>query len=293
MLLPNSLALTLAAVTIATAPLPAPPQSDNSTIVVTGRANTAQDRKNYVRALTALSFGGQIARFEHRVCPVAIGLPPVQAEALVARLRKIARAIGIDVAPKGCPANVLVAVTADKKAFINELRRHHDGYFGGLSQPEIREIAKQPGPATAWQLRGSPISARGTDLAFDDQNGYYVNQTTESASRITAAARLQFDGAVVVVERGTLEGLTVTQLADYAAMRAFAAIDVKRLATTATPTILTVLEAPLDSEVAGSLTSWDFAFLRSLYTVPRSLQPDAQRSAIRSKVEAEVGRQRN
>lgn len=280
----------LAATAAAQQPQPtaSPPSPAPEEITVTGRVSTEQDRKDFVRALTTLSFNGQIARFEHRVCPIAIGLPPVQAEAIAARLRTLAHGIGLAVAPRGCPANIVVAVTASKKAFIDELRRNHGDWFGDLSQADIRAIAKQPGPASAWQLQGPPVSARGTELAFDEGMGTYVNRTTESASRMTAGARPQFEGAVVVVERAVLDGLTVTQLADYAAMRAFAATDPNRVAQSATPTILHVLDAPMDSVVPGSLTSWDLAFLRSLYAAPRNLPPDAQRSAIRKGMEGGI-----
>lgn len=48
-------------------------------------------------------------------------------------------------------------------------------------------------------------------------------------------------------------------------MRTFAQIDRARLKGTIAPTILTVLEAPMDSEVPASLTEWDLAYLRGLY----------------------------
>lgn len=290
---PILLGLTLlSAANAGLAQLPAPPNpAEDTTIVVTGRKSSELERREFVRALTALSFGsGQIARFEQRICPAAIGLPAAQGAALAARLRRVAEAVGLATAKPGCAANVVVAVTTDKKAFMAELRTHHPEYFGDLSPSDIRRIARQPGPSTAWQLAGPPRSARGTDLFVDPSQGVAVNRTTESASRINAPTRPQFDGAVVVVERGALDGLTVTQLADYGAMRAFAAIDVARVDGATTPTILHVLEAPMGSEVPASLTAWDFAFLRSLYAAPPNLSPEAQRSAIQRAMEQAVDR---
>lgn len=283
--------LSLAA-SIAAAPPPvaAPPSAtsgDDPTIIVTGRRDPEKERREFVRALTSIQFGG-IARFEQAVCPIALGLPPGQASALAARMRTVAAAVGVQTAGGKCAPNVVVIVADDKPAFLVELRQHHPGYFGALPNARVKALLREPGPAAAWQLQGPPVSARGTELVFDEATGMYTNRTTESASRINAAARPQFDGAVVVVDRKSLDGLTVTQLADYAAMRAFAAADPKRLQGTATPTILNVLEAPDDAEVPASMTTWDFGLLRGLYTAQRNLDTGAQRSAIQKAMERQV-----
>lgn len=288
----RALSLVLASVAlIGAAPaFPAPPtrQGEDPSIIVTGHRNPEKERKEFVRALTSLQFGGRIARFEQAVCPAAIGLPPVQAAALVGRIRTVAQAVGVSVGGEKCHPNVVVIVPDNKQVFLQDLVKRHGEYFGSLSSGQIRAVLRSPGPAAAWQLEGPPISARGTELRFDEVMGTYVNNTTESASRINVGARPQFDGAVVVVERSALDGLTVTQLADYAAMRAFAAVDPVRVQSTSTPTILKVLEAPVDAQVPLSLTSWDLGLLRGLYSAPRNLESDAQRSAIRRAMEKEV-----
>lgn len=173
---------------------------------------------------------------------------------------------------------------------MQELRRRHPSYFGQMSQREIRDLVRQPGPAVAWQRQGPPVSASGTELFFDPALGAYINQTMEPGSRLRAAGRPQFDGAVVVVERGSLDGLTVTQLADYAAMRAFAGTDPSRLGQSGTRTILRILEAPVGSEVPLSLTQSDLSFLRGYYSAPRNLGTSAQRSAIHRGMAREVER---
>ncbi|MBA3729970.1 MAG: hypothetical protein H0W92_04065 [Sphingomonas sp.] len=259
---------------------PASPPTDQSTIVVTGERSSEQDMQDFVRALTPASPGGQLSRFEQSVCPSALGLPLQQRDAVVARMRRIAREAGIAVGGANCSPNVVVMVTQDKAILMRELRRKHSQYFGQMSQRQIRALIRQPGPAVAWQLQGPPMSARGMETFFDPALGAYVNRTTEPGSRLAAAGRPQFDGAVVVVERGSLTGLTVTQLADYAAMRAFAGTSPSRLGESGTTTILRILEAPAGSEVPLSLTAADFAFLRGFYSVARNLHPGAQRSAI-------------
>jgi hypothetical protein len=124
------------------------------------------------------------------------------------------------------------------------------------------------------------MGADGRDLEVDPGTGQIVNRTIEGGSRITVPVHPQFDGAVVVVERKALPGLTVTQLADYAAIRALTGADPARLAASGAPTILHVLEVPMGGSAPVTMTEWDFAFLRSYYDTRRDLRTASQRSAI-------------
>ena len=81
----------------------------------------------------------------------------------------------------------------------------------------------------------------------------------------------------MVVELDSLAGLTVTQIADYAAMRSFARTDPSRLQRSNAATILAALEAPMNSQVPLSLTEWDLAFLKSLYASESNRRAARQR----------------
>lgn len=268
------------------------PPEEGSPIVVTGRRNEADDMRDFVRAFTHTRPGVLPSRFEQTVCPAALGLHPLQATAVVRRMRRVAKEVGIPVAGERCAPNVVVMVTRDKQVFLEELKRKHAAYFGQLSWSQVRKLARQPGPAVAWQTEGAPISARGVELFYDPAYNAYVNKTTDAPSRMTAGARPQYDGAVVVVERRALAGLTVTQLADYAAIRSFAGADPKRLGPTSLPTILRVLEAPMGTAVPLSMTQWDLAFLRGFYSAPRNINTAGQRSAIDRSMKKDLARAR-
>jgi len=262
------------------APPPAGTSSGNEAIVVTGERNERQAVSDFVHALTPTLWQGQISRFEHSVCPGVVGLAPAQAAAVEQRMRLVAKAAGVIVDGPKCGANVILIVTSDKTAFMEELRHHHGEYFGDMTRERIHDLEREPGPAAAWQLRGPPINAAGQDLYEDPGTGQYVNRTIEGSSRLTEAVRPQFDAAVVVVERKALPGLTVTQLADYAAIRALTGADPARLGNSDAPTILHVLEVPDGGETPITMTSWDLAFLKGFYDVRRNMHAGAQRSAI-------------
>lgn len=268
------------------------PPAEESDIVVTGQDVEAQVR-DFVGALTQAPPRGQLSRFERSVCPAAIGLTPSQKQAVVARIRRVAEAAGLELGGPRCVPNVLLMVTPDKSAFLEALARKHDYYFGELTPRQIRRLVREPGPATAWQLQGPPLDSDGVELGQGGEASlpgaeYYVNRTVKSPSRSTAAARPQFKAAAVVVDSRSLDGLTTLQLADYAAMRAFARTDPARLPAGSPPTILKVLEAPMGSEVPLTLTAWDMGFLRALYASPDNLYAASQRSEIRRRMAEEM-----
>jgi hypothetical protein len=248
----------------------------NGDIVVTGTRDMEGQVRDFVGALTVTSSGGQLTRFEAAICPAALGVSASAKQALAARIRTIAKAAGIAVGKAGCTPNVLLVVTPDKAGFIDALSRKHPDYFGKMSAREIRKLAAAPGPAAVWHVDGPPVDADGAELG-DKGDGIYLNRTTRSGSRLTAAARPQFGAAAVVVEAKALDGLTTTQLADYAAMRAFSRSDPSRLPGTG-----------MGEEVPITLTAWDLAFLRSLYAAPANISAAAQRFGIRRGVEKQL-----
>lgn len=271
-----------------------PQQADGPEIVVSGISDMDHEIREFVGALTPTPGARQLSRFERRpVCPLAIGLPEVQKEAVASRIRQVAAAAGISVGGRRCTPNVVVAVTQDKRAFIEALRRRHSYFFEQMSPRQHRRLVREPGPATAWHVHGPLVTSDGREMpsvSGEDGGDYYVNFTMNPGSRIIIPTHPQFAAAMVVVERDALEGLTTTQLADYASMRAFAQVDPERLADSAAPTILKVLEVPMGGAVPITMTRWDFGLLRSLYASPTNLYAAAQRSAIRRRLTKELER---
>jgi hypothetical protein len=284
------LMLALAAAILA-APQPAPSQppasSSDQAIVITGQKDTRKAISDFVGALTAVPSNKQLSRFEHSVCPAVFGLPKPQGDAVANRIRLVAKTVGIVVGGQHCAANVVLLVTSDKKAFLEELHRHSADYFG-LTDKQFSTLERQPGPAAAWQEQGPAMTADGTDLTEDTTQGVVVNRTIDPSSRITVPVHPQFDASVVVVERKALLGLTTTQLADYVAVRALTGADPAKLGNSGAPTILHVLEVPIGSAAPITMTKWDFAFLNGYYDAHRDLRTGAQRSAITDSMSKEI-----
>jgi len=265
---------TLLAVALLAAPAAA---QDDAPIVVIGQKDAEKQIENFVGALTPASPRGQIARFEQAVCPAAFGMPDAQRTAVSDRIRTVAAGVGLEVAKANCKPNLVVMVAPDKAAFLKALGKKHHYMFGNRSPAEVRRIFAEPGPATAWQIQEM---VNGDGRPIFNEADMPINRSTRTPSRITPPARPAFKAAVVVVESKALEGLSTTQLADYAAMRALARIDPARIDASAPSTILRVLDAAADSEVPVTLTQWDFSFLKGLYSSPGNLYAPSQRSEI-------------
>jgi hypothetical protein len=267
--------------------------ADQSAIVVTGEKNTKQAIRDFVRALTPVGSSEQISRFELSVCPAVFGLPQAQAAAIARRMRLVAQSAGLDLGSASCTPNVLVIVTAEKKALLEQLQKIRPNYFGELSTRQIIKLENSPGPAAAWQLAGSEVNSDGVEIPSDRDSAKIdfeapVNSTITNPSRLTVPTRPRFVAAVVVVESAALNGLTTTQLSDYATMRTLGAADPERLQKSNAPTILRILDAPMGTEVPITMTDWDFGFLRGMYTGRRDLRTAAQRSSIGDTVAKQV-----
>ena len=275
--------------------LPAPalaqeePDPAPSEIVVTGTRERERQVRDFVSALTPAPRDGSIPRLIDEVCPHVTGLVPAQNQAVADRLRSVAEAAGLRVAGQSCVPNLFVVVTSDKGAFIRTLASRRPDSFGTLTALQIRRLARSPGPAAAWQLEGL-VDNNGTPLRWDPELNTFRNDTIEPASRIRSPTRTAFDSAVLVVESEALDGLTPLQLGDYAAMRLLAKVDPDRLPPNAPQTILSVLTTPMGSPVPITMTSWDLAFLRSLYSVAPDVYVSGQRSDMARQMIRDVDR---
>jgi hypothetical protein len=262
--------------------------TEQAPIVVEGRRNRDAEIEELVGALPPAPANGHLSRFEHDACPAVLGVPPAQRAVIAARMRAVAGAAGVPVGHANCRPNVLVMVTSDKRQLIEQLSRRYPDYLGALSGRQITGLAQSSEPAVLWHLSGS-VDADGRQLTANVDD-VIVQRTTRGGSRITDLAHPEYIGSVLVVEMRALEGLTTTQLADYAAVRTFTGADPARLTDRSLPTILTLLYAPMGSAVPVTLTAWDLALLRSFYASETNIRAPGQRGEIQAGMHREIDR---
>lgn len=263
-------AFLIALIALATA-VPACAQSvpNADDIVVTG--NKEADRKaaeTYVASI-AIRSETQLARFHQPVCPVVIGIPRPYSTIIEKRIAEDAAAAGIEVAKKvRCDANLIVVIAEDGAALMKDIRVHYPGWLAGLSPGDINALTA-PGPARAWsvtslrnedgqRMRNSPESAGSDALA-----GKPVLRVM-TASILRQPTRQDMEASFVMIDKAPTIGLTLRQIADYAAMRGLARTRPPADDGAALSTILTVLD-PASPSRARELTAADAAYLRALY----------------------------
>lgn len=257
-------------------------------IIVQGQRDRDTEIRELVDSLPRVSADGHLSRFEHSACPAVIGVAPAQRQAIADRMRAVGTAAGVPMGAANCRANVVVLITPDKRALIEQLAHRFPYYMGELSGRQIAALAQSTEPAVLWHLNGL-VDADGRALTAHGGE-VPVLRTTRPASRITDEAHQEFVGSVLVVETRAVMGLTPGQLADYAAMRTFTGADPARLPGRDPATILTILDAPMGSEVPITLTRWDLAFLRSLYASDANVHAPEQRGEIRAGMRREIER---
>ena len=280
-------ALAIAAPGSATERKPDPPSTE---IIVQGTRKRDRQISDFVNALTKAPMYGQISRYEQPVCPATIGLSPAQNKSVASRLRRVAEAAGVTVGQEDCKPNTFIIVAQDKEKMVKVLRENWADALNNRVQ-----VPKQSGPAVAVHLEGrldpdgNPAGVQNAQDGGGTANHYVVVQGGAEASwRIKPASRPHFLLTALVVEADALVGLTTTQLADYAAMRLLARTDPSRLENSAAPTILSILEAPINSEVPITLTDWDFGFLKALYASDVGRYAGQQRGEIRQLLKKEL-----
>lgn len=256
------------------------------TIIVTGTKPTRETLHKFVDALT-IDTDGQIARFEQPVCPASFGLPESYNRVIEQRLRDDAAQIGLRVGDARCQPNVVIIVASAPDELVSALQRERPELFFGLEFGEVQQILKEKGRVRAWQV----VEPRGSDgrplervsyLQYGDTviylgEGAWVNRGPVG-SRIQGSVRPDLVSTFIVIDQDAVDGLTLTQIADYAAMRGLAR-------TRFTPelhrrSILGVVDGADEDRSIEQLTAWDLAYLRALYRTSNTVSAQMQQSSI-------------
>jgi hypothetical protein len=269
--------MTLRRLALLLAPLLAPatvaaqqaaPDADKSDIVVTGhqQAVDAETVTRQARAVTRETDlrDEPLARFDDRACPGVIGLSRDFAEQIVGRFRQVAEDYHIPLAPNGdCEPNIVLAVTQDARADLLAFQKRTKELSIQLKPEERHELLDEPGPVKVYSVverrmqNGAtvPIRRNLTDIPQATMEG--------GQSLISTATEQHIVKVVVLVNRDAAVGKSLSQLSDYAIMRAFARTrDAK--GADAPDSILSLFDADGAPPPTG-LTDFDRAYLASLY----------------------------
>ncbi|RDE06850.1 hypothetical protein [Sphingomonas aracearum] len=249
------------AVLLAVQPATAPAQQEAPKKDIVVRApdgRTAQEARRFVRQV-ATAREGQLSRFAAPVCPLVVGLAPPSNAAIENRIRQVAAEASVKQGKPQCAANLLLVVAQDADAFVTATRRRLPGIFNDLPAAELSRALKS-GPVHAWN-----------SVEVQNEDGERISGATDEGVKILVVRRASrmFETtqqvvwrSVLVINAQALAGKTLTQLADYAAMRTLAGARPPERPG-GPDTILTLFDD--GPPPPAQMTDVDRGFLRGLY----------------------------
>ncbi len=272
----------------------AQPSSADEPIVVQGTADTRKQINHYVDQLTAAQSDDQLGRFLAPICPKVLGLLPGEGDLVEQRMRKVAAAVGAPLAPEKCHPNIFVLIGSDKRASIEGMRKQYPALVDGVPAATLKALEANPGPAASWQVVGL-IGADGMPLASvrtsEGSDPVRIVKSFGWISRVSRLTKPQFLVSILVIETKALNGVDTRQLADYAAMRTLAPTDTTHRIAVAAPSILKLFDVGVTPEIApASVTWWDFAFLKALYSTDNEVNSAQQRGDIAHQMQKELSK---
>jgi hypothetical protein len=259
-----------------TVPTAAPASDSLPQITVRARRHAIEEQVHrFVNDILYLENDEGPARWSSPVCPTVAGLAREEGEFVLQRLSQVGRTAGVPLADEKCSApNLFVIASAHPVEVLTRwAKKTHGAIFGGATPTAVRAVIDTSQPVLAW-YNADQVDADDGPRAVDLPDGLgTVNamvglqapalRNPRGASHLTRSVRWSLCSVILVIDKTQLNGVTHGQLADYISMHAFA-----RLKTGArpgdVPTILGLF-AGAAAESPPGLTTWDAAFLESLY----------------------------
>lgn len=244
---------------------PADQPASDPGIVVTGKPTQAASGSEVFEQARGISRVGPhdlyeeaLPRFWEPVCPGVSGLQTDYAEAMIDRMRDTITRLKVPLAKEGCSPNLIVAFEKDGRSLLSDLERNRPDIFQLVSQSEQSELLAGQAPVRVWNNIAKRWTGSGAPPRDEDKASVWGQ-----LDRNNMPWSFDIVGALVVFERGAVEGMTLTQLADYATMRG---LSHTRPAKGGQPmaTILSLFDG--DNASPGELTDFDVGYLRSLYS---------------------------
>ncbi len=244
------------------------------TITVEARRKLDREVSHYVSSIVVPYFNDSLMRWNTPVCPLVAGLPRGPAEFVLARISRIATAAHAPLGSEHCSANFYVVVTSDPDSFLKEWWRRDPRLFNVRNgMGAINHFLASRVPIRSWYNAGFASSEGGPMLPDGLIAGLYgpgaspmlqqvPTNRVPDGSRLRYSAVQSLSSVIIIVDRKQVGDFHMEQLADYITMIGLAEIRLDADLGEA-PSILKLFQGSKD--VPQGLSSWDQAFLYSLY----------------------------
>jgi hypothetical protein len=278
-----SVLMTIAAMAAASAALADPPAP---VVTVTAEPKPSPGLNHqtsaFVNTIAAQAPDESLVRWGEPICPYAVGLGAEQNAAIAQKIALVANAAGAPVATTDCHPNFVVVATGQPDRLLAAWRKRDPGLFGDGLPSDISRFLTKERPVRVWY--NALRKTVGGEAITQDQTQFFGEPTISSftLSRLRFETVLGLQSAIVVVDTNQVQGFTIGQIADYAAMVGLAELKLDGDLGDA-PTILRLFSASASDRPSG-LTGWDTGFLAGMYGTDQASR--LQRSAIAARVSA-------
>lgn len=243
------------------------------TITVEARRKLDREVTDYVAAVVVRYLHDSLVRWNAKVCPLVAGLDRERGEFVLARISQNAAAAHAPLAGEHCAPNFFVVVTPQPDLLLSKWWRRDRRMFNtNNGMGSVNRFLQSQRPIRVWynatfsSSDGAPLSAESFNSgAFGPGLTMYQNVPTNTIpddTRLRHTAVQGLGSVIVIVDANRVQELNVAQMADYVSMVGLAEIN-PDAELGDTPSILSVFKA--SKELPQGLTSWDQAFLYSLY----------------------------
>jgi hypothetical protein len=256
-----------------------PDKAPDKTIVVTGGRAEKERVRKLSRAITPyVSRDEAMPRFTDPICFVAAGLPRDYLVQIANRLAIDANEAGIRLAGDKCGPNVAVLFVDDGAKELGDLRKLYPRLFGDMDADDVRAAIAEPGPVHAWWV-AQTVSSSGHKQNAIGVGGGASNVATlrvESASVLVLPTRSDVGFAVITLDRKALTGLSLTQIADYVAMRTLAGARPAQSGNDGT--ILGLFDTR--GEALPEMSAFDRSYLKAVYDGQGNLRSSTKMNQV-------------
>lgn len=262
-----------------------PPPTELEEVVVTG-SPAAEAATAFVRSVAAPAPDREMALWRDPVCVGVGGMQAEAAQYMVDRISDWAHSLGLRIGRPGCRANIFIVATDDGDATARELvasrpREFRTGVAGAdRGGAALRAFQSSGRPVRWWHVSlpvdeetGNPTRrlpgqppVEWTGRRLERRSDFGVNSLAVSPSRLSSRIRDDLQQVIIVVDTMALDAATFVQVTDHVAMAALAQLEPD--ANPAFPSILNLFRP--DGSVEETLTRWDLAFLRGLYSAEQN-----------------------
>lgn len=241
----------------------------------------------FVSAITIHNRADSIARWHLPICPLIAGLPFDQGTFVFQRVSQVASEAGIPLGSEDCRPNLLVVVAGTPEELIRRWWGNQPQLFNkDRGVGGIERTIRTDAPVRVF-YNACTIAAPGRPDNFAEGD-LVCGGGGSPGSKLKRGAVRAIYSVIVVVDKGQTKALELGALTDYVAMVALAQIRRSSDADPGdVPTILRLFDETA-AERPRVMSTWDQAFLRSLYDIDPS--NDVQKSQLQGAMARDLAR---